>query len=223
MLEARDLCRNFPDGWLLDHAALTLHPGDRLGISGSSGAGKTLLLRALTLLDPVDSGAVLWQGEPIADVPAYRRQVAYVQQQPGLIEGDVEANLRVPFELKQHQERRFERDRIIDWLVRLHRDESFLRKSHADLSGGEAQIVALLRILQLDPTILLLDEPTAALDDKTARVVEEVLVGWCAEDRAFIWVSHDGDQLGRVTNRLLRMEKGKLEVARQWPAARENE
>jgi putative ABC transport system ATP-binding protein len=152
-------------------------------VLGPSGAGKAVLLRALALLDLLDEGVILWGGQAIRceAVPSFRSTVLYLHQRPTLFEGAVEANLRHPFSLKVHRNRRYDRDRIVNLLEQLGRDTSFLEKSHRDLSGGEAQIVALLRALQLDPTVLLLDEPTASLDRETASVIEDLLKRWHAE------------------------------------------
>ena len=180
---------------------------------GPSGAGKTLLLRALALLDLLDEGQVRWNGRVIRceTVPAYRGTVLYLHQRPTLFEGNVEANLRLPFSLKVHRHRRFDRDRVINLLNELGRDVSFLEKSHRDLSGGEAQIVALLRAVQLDPTVLLLDEPTASLDRDAAKATEVLLSRWHAEGagrRAYVWVTHDSEQAERVAAEFLWMEAG---------------
>ena len=76
------------------------------------------------------------------------------------------------------------------------------------LSGGEAQILALVRALQLEPTILLLDEPTASLDAKTTAQVEALLKNWLHDrDRACILTSHDSAQIDRVTHWQLPLEK----------------
>jgi putative ABC transport system ATP-binding protein len=126
----------------------------------------------------------------------------------------VEDNLRLPFALKAHRGRRFDRERILQLLEGLGRSAAFLDRSSRDLSGGEAQIVALLRAVQLDPALLLLDEPTASLDNVTAQAVEGLLDRWFAAgqgERALVWVSHDLDQARRVTGRCLHMRSGRLE------------
>src|SRR5262245_53862546 len=149
LLEARGVGRRRPggDGWLLEDASLALRPGDRLALVGPTGGGKTLLLRALALLDPLDAGTVCWQGEPVPNsgVPAFRRQVIYLHQRPALFEGTVEDNLRQPFALRVHRGERFDPARVASLLAALGRDASFLAKRQGDLSGGEAQITALLR------------------------------------------------------------------------------
>jgi putative ABC transport system ATP-binding protein len=125
----------------------------------------------------------------------------------------VETNLRHPFSLRVHRNRRFDRDRIINLLEQLGRDVSFLEKLHRDLSGGEAQIVALVRAIQLDPTVLLLDEPTASLDREAATSIEDLLRRWHLEGagrRSYVWVTHDSGQAERVADQVLWMEAGRV-------------
>lgn len=217
MLRACGLGRRKPGGedWLLRGICLEVRPGDRLALTGPSGSGKTVLLRALAALDPHDEGSLEWEGGPLHGeaIPAYRKEVIYLHQRPALFEGDVEDNLRQPFALAAHRGKRFDRSRVVDFLRALKRDESFLEKPTRDLSGGEAQIVALLRCIQLDPRILLLDEPTASLDRSTAEAAEALLHRWQSEGsagRTLIWVSHDLDQSRRVSDRRLRIHLGRL-------------
>ena len=215
LLEARDLARRHPagNGWLLDHVSVTLRAGMRLALVGPSGAGKTLLLRALVLLDPLDGGEVRWKGEPIRGhrIPQFRREVVYLHQRPALSGETVEATLRLPFSLAVHAGRRFDRERVEAWLGRLGRGADFLDKATADLSGGEMQITALLRALQLDPTVLLFDEPTAAMDPEATAAMERLLVGWVGEapTRAMVWVSHNPHQSARMADTLLRLDDGR--------------
>ena len=90
------------------------------------------------------------------------------------------------------------------------RDDSFLRQRTERLSGGEAQIVAVVRALLVAPSVLLLDEPTASLDSGTARAIEELIRHWvsASPDRAFIWTSHDRAQLERIAGRLVTLGPG---------------
>jgi putative ABC transport system ATP-binding protein len=217
-IEVRGIGRRHPrgEGWLIRDVSFAVHPGDRLAVLGPSGAGKTVLLRALAMLDPLDTGEIRWRGHPVrgGSVPSYRKQVIYLHQRPALLDGSVEDNLRHPFTLKAHHATKFDPGRVVELLGCLDRDATFLGKSSRDLSGGEGQIVALLRAVQLDPAVLLLDEPTASLDRATSRAVEGLLDRWLAAGhggRALVWVSHDRDQARRVTGQALHLRAGRLE------------
>lgn len=220
LLEARNLTRRHPDGRrrLLADVSLEVDAAMRLSVAGPSGSGKTLLLRALAVLDPLDEGEVLWKGEPVRReaVPRFRKAVVYLHQRPALGEETVEAALRRPLALAVHRGLRFDAARLVKLLGQLHRDESFLEKRTADLSGGEIQIVSLLRALQLDPTVLLLDEPTAALDRQTAAAAEQLLEDWVGDSsagRALLWVTHDPQQARRVAQEVLLIRNGKIRDA----------
>lgn len=201
---------------LLQPATLAVHAGDRIALTGPSGSGKSVLLRALALLDPHDGGQVTWHGQAISGraVPAYRCHVAYVRQRPALLPGTVEENLRVPYQLHvRRHSAGLDRDTAIALLARAERDAGFLDKNAADLSGGEAQIAALVRTLQTEPTVLLLDEPTAALDPASASAVEALLQHWFAqapERHAWVWVTHDPAQAVRIGHQQWRVEAGHL-------------
>ncbi|MEZ6055276.1 MAG: ATP-binding cassette domain-containing protein [Planctomycetaceae bacterium] len=217
LLQGVDLVRRTGDGGrvLLDRVCLTVRGGDRVALVGESGSGKSLLLRALSRLDGVDEGVVLWREQPIeaAFVPSFRCRAMYFPQRAVLLEGTVEENLRRPFALQEHRLSEYDPERVLKLLGRCHRGETFLKQSSRELSGGEAQIVALVRGLQLQPDLLLLDEPTAALDAKTTHDIESLLIDWHAEApqaRAWVWVTHDSAQTRRVGNRILTMKHGQL-------------
>jgi putative ABC transport system ATP-binding protein len=220
LLEASHVGRRAPDRqkWLLREISLQIDAGARLAIVGPSGSGKSLLLRALALLDPLDEGAITWQGAPAGSkgVPDYRRQVMYLPQQPALFEGDVEENLKQPFALKIHAAARYEKQRVLEFLGDVGRPPDFLQKRVNELSGGERQIVVLIRAMQLNPHILLLDEPTASLDVDAKKAVEQLLERWISdgdEDRAIVQVSHDAGQVDRMATLVFEMEGGFLKGA----------
>ncbi|MBL9124640.1 MAG: ATP-binding cassette domain-containing protein, partial [Planctomycetaceae bacterium] len=203
LLEARNLGRRAPrtGHWLLRGVSLFVATGERLVIAGPTGSGKSLLLRALALLDPLDEGEVRWRDAAVggARIPTFRSQAVYLHQRPALIEGSVEANLRLPFSFAALAGSSFDRERVEALLSRIGRS-SLLTRHWRDLSGGEAQVVALVRALQLEPTLLLLDEPTASLDRESALAIERLVLDWQAarRERAAVWVTHDDAQVGRI-------------------------
>ena len=215
MLEGVDIGRKDGQRWLLRHVHVRVSPGDRVALVGPTGSGKTLLLRALAMLDRLDEGTVRWKGKNVHGdaVPLFRSRCVYLHQQPALLEGTVEENWRAVYQLAVHRQRRYDRTRMLQWLNLLSRDASFLTKRLNTLSGGEQQITALLRAIQIDPEVLLLDEPTSALDPQATRDVELLVERWIEEapaERALVWVTHDARQAQRVANRRLQMKQGQL-------------
>ncbi|WP_254943840.1 ATP-binding cassette domain-containing protein [Cyanobium sp. AMD-g] len=211
LLSAKDLERRLGDRLLWSQLDLELAAGDRLGLVAPSGAGKTLLLRTLALLDPPQAGRFNLLGRPPAawGLPRWRAMVSYLAQRPVAAGGTVETNLRAPWRFRERRgQAGWSHERITGWLAALGRDPSFLRYDAERLSGGELQLLALLRVLQFDPTVLLLDEPTASLDGATTAAVEALLIGWLAAGpHAAVLVSHDGDQIERFATRTLELQR----------------
>ncbi len=207
LLQARHLGFVIDGRTLWQDLDISLRPGERLAVAGASGSGKTLLLRTLAGLEPVQTGELTFHDHPLSDwpMPAYRARVVYVSQRPALPEGRVEAALRVPFQFHIHQHRAFPSGRVRELLAMLGRDEKFLQLRTERLSGGEAQIVTMLRALLIGPDVLLLDEPTASLDDRAVGAIEALVANWLQEQpqRACVWTSHDHQQLQRVSDRVL--------------------
>jgi putative ABC transport system ATP-binding protein len=104
LLAAHGISRRNPrGGWLLHGVHLRVNAGDRLALIGPAGAGKSLLLRALAMLHPLDAGMVSWQGQPVlpARVPGLRSHAMYLHQRPALFEETVADNLRRPLQLHE--------------------------------------------------------------------------------------------------------------------------
>lgn len=204
---------------LLHPTDFQLHQADRVSITGSSGSGKSVFLRALALLDAPTSGQILWHNQliPNAKIPEYRSRICYLSQRPALIEGTVEDNLRFPYTLKALHHLSFNLEAVQALLAHAGKPPDFLKKTAGDLSGGESQVVSLIRTLQLDPDVLLLDEPTAALDPASSREVEALINAWfdSRNAHAYIWVSHDHEQAQRMSSTHLHMGAGVLTAAVQ--------
>jgi putative ABC transport system ATP-binding protein len=178
-----------------------LEAGDRLVVDGPSGVGKSLLLRSIAGLDAFTSGGCEFRGKSLAEwsMPAYRAQVMYVPQRAALAASTVRQALSSPFGLAVHQGKEFNLGVAEKLLSQLGRPPELFEAQTANLSGGELQSVLLARALLLNPTILLLDEVTAALDQVLAARAEELLVAWSEEsERALVWVGHDPAARARV-------------------------
>lgn len=192
--------RRVGDRTLWTSLSFDLDAGQRLVVAGASGAGKSLLLRGIAGLDEFDGGCE-FRGRPQSEwpMPQYRAQVMYVPQTAALAPGTVTDVLKAPFALAVHADREYCADVAENLLVVLGRDPALLAAETENLSGGELQSVLLTRALMLEPTVLLLDEITAALDAEVARRAEEVLIDWVnAAERALIWVGHDAGGRERI-------------------------
>lgn len=217
LVQALDLSRTSAAGGaqLLHVENFALVANTQVAITGASGSGKSVFLRALALLDSGTTGTIVWQGEPVRAeaIPGYRTRVCYVPQKPAFIDGTVQDNLRLPFTLKSLRGRSYDLQAVHHLLAQAGKAPAFLEKNSADLSGGEAQIAALVRALQLAPQVMLFDEPTAALDPQSAAAVEGLVQAWFAAgagERAYVWVSHDPEQAERMSTQRLYMHQGEL-------------
>lgn len=182
---------------LVGPVSLRVGPGECVAIHGPSGSGKTQLLRAIADLDP-HRGEMRLDGEPATHIPAprWRRKVQLLPADPRWWAPGVEAHFS-QLDPQAAAALGLPED-VADWHVER-------------LSSGERQRLALLRALDREPRVLLLDEPTANLDpDSAARV--EALVRRYREGRgaAVIWVTHDVAQRGRVARRHYRLADGRL-------------
>jgi tungstate transport system ATP-binding protein len=167
LLTLRDILVRYGDSIALRVPALDLWPGEVLAIIGPNGAGKSTLLRVMGLLQRPSSGTVLFHGANVLEGNALqaRRRIATVFQEPLLLNATVQENATLGLTVRGVAGREIQQ-RVGPWLERLGIGHLSARPART-LSGGEAQRTSLARALVLEPEILLLDEPFAALDPTT--------------------------------------------------------
>lgn len=180
--------------------SLQLYPGEMVGIQGPSGCGKSLFMRALAGLDATSS-PLLFKGQALASLslPTYRSEVMLLPQRPVLRPGSLQDDWEWVTSLKVYQGRQLPPPA---W-EKLGKGPEFLTRPTALLSGGEQQLVVLLRALALAPQVLLLDEATSAMDPASTQQAEHWIKAWLTPERAAIWISHNPEQLLRVTTRII--------------------
>ncbi len=172
---------------------LSLSPGDLRGVVGPSGSGKTTLLRALAGLAPRTSGRLALEGTGIDDwQPAsWRRRVGMLPQRPVMFPGTVGDNLALPASLRSAPLAVATDLDPATLLDALGLGRGMLDRPADELSEGQVARVGLARALLAGPSVILLDEPTAALDGDAAAAVEALLRQRAAAGLAVLWVLHE--------------------------------
>jgi tungstate transport system ATP-binding protein len=189
-----------------------VHAGEVVGLYGPNGAGKSTLLQAVAGLLPLASGHVYFKGQHVgAELPllAYHRRTAAVFQEPLLLHGTVWHNVTLGLRLRGVP-RAEHRLRAQPWLERL-KIAHLAGRSVRTLSAGEAQRTSLARALVLDPEVLFLDEPFAALDAPTrVRLVEELADILAERQIATLFVTHDLTEAFGLSQRCVVLDQGQV-------------
>ncbi|GIF16782.1 ABC transporter ATP-binding protein [Actinoplanes teichomyceticus] len=197
------------DGFRLD-VELTVGAGETVALLGPNGAGKTTALRALAGLTPLSGGFVTLDGRDLTSTPPERRRVGVVFQDY-LLFPHLNARDNVAFGPRRQGVDRRGAHAVADrWLERVGL-AGYERRKPRDLSGGQAQRVALARALAVDPRLLLLDEPLAALDARTRLETRaELRRHLSAHPGATLLVTHDPLDALVLADRLVVIEDGRV-------------
>jgi putative ABC transport system ATP-binding protein len=228
-LRAEHLDKRYGQGntevWALRHADLVLRSGKIVALLGPSGSGKSTLIKVLGLVTRADAGSIWMNGErvvdegvPIADIGALRRShIGFVFQKPNLIPFlNARRNVEIACEIGERYAPRARAEQLLDYLGMAHRAAAYPKT----LSGGEQQRVAIARALANGPSLILADEPTAALDKDRGRAVMELLRRVAHEQNtAVVVVTHDHRALD-VFDAIYEMEDGRLSGPRAADAKR---
>jgi tungstate transport system ATP-binding protein len=197
---------------VLDLPHLELLPGHIYSLAGPNGAGKSTLLQILALLLPPSRGEMLFAGERVVwngrSLARQRSAVTLVHQSPFLFDRPVYQN--VAFGLKVRGVRGVEQHRRVASALAAVGLEGFAERRARELSGGEAQRVAMARALVLEPRVLLLDEPTANIDRAHIASIEKLVASLPNRGTLVVIATHDPGQAVRLGSEQLLMENGRL-------------
>lgn len=216
-IEFKNVCKQFKGSAYsaVDNVSLKIEHGEFITILGSSGCGKTTLLKMINRLYDPQKGSIEFFGEDISttDPVAFRRKIGYVIQQIGLfphmtIAGNIAT---VPKILKWPKEKIEARVEELLNLVGLEPSE-FKNRYPAQLSGGQQQRVGLARALAVNPDVMLLDEPFGAIDAiNRINLQNELLKIYKASKKTYLFVTHDINEAFKLGSRVLIMDKGKIQ------------
>jgi len=208
----RSVTKRYGSNVAIDIGSLTIEAGRLYTLTGANGAGKSTLLGILAFLTPPTSGEIFYAGERIdwkSDaVGRRRRKVTLLHQSPYLFGGTVFRN--VAYGLKARGIAGEAAMRTVGRALESVGLEGFRDRDARELSGGEAQRVAMARALALDPEVLLLDEPLANIDREAAGLLEAVIVSLPSRGTTVVMTTHDPDHPARLNGGAIVLEGGKV-------------
>ena len=215
MLQVRNLKKSFGTLEVLKGVDLDVNKGDVVAILGSSGSGKTTMLRCLNFLERADAGTMLFDEKQLelhstsrADINALRRRTGFVFQNYNLFANktalqNVTEGLIIARKMPRAQAEEIGRAALVEVGME-ERADSY----PSQLSGGQQQRVAIARAIAADPEIIYFDEPTSALDPELTGEVLAVMRKLAQEGRTMLVVTHEMDFARHAANRVIFMDGG---------------
>lgn len=205
-----NLTQVYRDRTVLDVDHLNIEVQTITGLIGPNGSGKSTLMRILAFLEKPAGGRVTFQGKPLSQVSLdLRREVTMLSQEPYLLKRSVQANVSYGLKIRGMSNTRHPVHRALE---KVGLDPArFSQRSWRELSGGEAQRVALAARLVLKPKVLLLDEPTANVDRESSELILRAALDarnqW---GTTLIIISHQLTWLRQIADHILALDYGRL-------------
>ena len=195
MIELQHIWKQFGSRIIFSDLNLNFQSGMVYALIGDSGCGKTTLLNMLAKLETFDKGEIVYKGKSLTSIKNeefYRNELGYLFQNFGLLESQtIRENLELGL-IGKKQNKKQEKERLLlQALQAVRLDYLSLNQKIYELSGGEAQRVALAKIILKDPPLILADEPTASLDPKNSKEIMEILLELRNANRTIIIATHN--------------------------------
>ena len=214
LVEIRDVRKSFGDNLVLDGVSLSVGRGEAIVIAGPSGSGKSTLCRAINRLEPIDSGTITLDGQPL---PSEGRALAKLRADVGMVfqsfnlfaHKTILQNVTLgPCKVRKTDPKAAEK-RAMELLERVGVANQ-ASKYPAQLSGGQQQRVAIARALAMDPKVILFDEPTSALDPEMIREVLDVMRDLARDGMTMAVVTHEMGFAREVGDRIVFIDDGRI-------------
>ena len=208
LIELKNISKSFDGETILDNMSLYIRDNEFITLLGPSGCGKTTTLRIIGGFTQPDEGDVIFMGERINDVPAYKRNINTVFQKYALFP-HLNVYENVAFPLREKKVPKAEIDEKVKKMLATVMMSAFADRSVTSLSGGQQQRVAIARALISHPKVLLLDEPLGALDLKLRKDMQ-VELKKIQQDTGitFIFVTHDQEEALSMSDTIVVMNEG---------------
>ena len=194
MIKIEHLEKSFGERTVFQDINLQFAAGKVYALIGNSGCGKTTLLNILAKLEPYDKGSISYRGQELKQIKShhfFKNELGYLFQNFGLLENEtVAANLELGL-IGQKSNKQEKKQREEEVLEKVGLDYLTLDRKIYELSGGEAQRVALAKVILKDPPLILADELTAALDPETSQEIMNLLLSLKKPDRLMILATHN--------------------------------
>ncbi len=211
LIELKNICKSFDDSEVLNDINLSIDKNTFVTLLGPSGCGKSTILRIIAGFETPSSGDVLFEGKSILSTPPYERTVNTVFQKYALFPHlNVADNIAFGLRLKKKSDD--EINAKVSKILELVNLKGFESRSVNSLSGGQQQRVAIARALVNEPSVLLLDEPLAALDLKLRQSMQLELKNMQQElGITFIYVTHDQEEALTMSDKVVVMREGTIQ------------
>lgn len=214
MIEIKDVSKSYRDKLILRNINLVFESGQFIVIIGSSGCGKTTLLKLINKLLPMDKGDILIDGVSIKSIPdtKLRRKIGYVIQDGGLFPHfTVKENLEIVLKIEGMSKEKRE-ERVLELMDMVNLDPKVFANSYpCQLSGGQKQRVGVARAFATDSNLILMDEPFSALDPLTREELQNEIVNLQKEyKKTIIFVTHDMDEAIKCADKICIIQNGNI-------------
>ena len=215
LLELRGIVKHFPGVKALDGVDLDVRPGEVHCLLGQNGAGKSTLIKVMSGSHPPDAGDLVWDGEPVGaltPMSALSRGISTIYQELDLVPGlTVAENVYLGHELSAGglTRRRESRRRTRELLHRLGHEEISPDREVGTLSSAAQQVVSMARALSHDTRLMIMDEPSAVLDQEEVRNLFRVIRDLTTEGVAVVYISHRLEEIREIGDRITVLKDGR--------------